>query len=455
MMPEEHSEGCDKLPPGIEDPTQGKGDRDRGDSSPGAISSSAPSTSHTSSVASPPSSSSASESKISSPPPSFSSSPPPSSSLNDHPSPWGLRIGGGIAVLVLILLAVWIARRGERLPPPSRLFPPDTLLFIECPDVEKVEATLASLPLWKEDRGEAVLSALRNEGLDRISEALGRISVRPLDKLVEGLRGIAVAMVPNPLGSRPHWAMILDFPPSLKPRELLRKEIDLPSASLLLEEWKAERIRLPNDAVLFLAETGSRLILVEDDRLLEKILRATKEKRISIEDYAPFATLTPSSPPPLLKGFIHPQQSHFPSILSSFLAASPSSASWISHLAPEARLVFSLGKKKGSLYLETAVIHLSPHAPPRTRSFFDLLFWIVVTPILLIVAAFLLFLLVMAALALYYHLLAWYRGELSPPTPPTLPPLSPQLQEDLASSRRSADLSERKENQVGGKEEPS
>lgn len=336
----------------------------------------------------------------------------------------------GILIVLVVLLAwsFWTARSDSAM---AQLVPAEAVLYLEANDIEGIGMALAASPLWKEHEGGAGVRELQDKGFEQVALALGSVRERVARDLVRHADAFAIGYVPGDGGSL-DWIAALRTSNEAALLDVLRKEVASEREKVRIGGEDVERLTLFHGGNLHVLSRNGHVVLTPSARQVEFLL-AKRGTRASVADLGvipessvPALHILTSVQPLVKEVYGQGLLDRIPAFLPSLEPRVPLSE----RINPNARLRASLRFPAGRAELDTTM--LAPEeVRPRGRGLLSYLLWTVLILVLIVIAIPLVFLVSVLVLAAYFYLMAWWRGELSPSSPPTPKPLSPQAREDL------------------------
>jgi len=370
--------------------------------------------------------------------PSSSCCPPPPPLPDSGPS--GLGCLGCAILLVLLILVAWWLLPARAVSFDARAHVPATaLVYVESRDVAPLATGAGQLTLWKDGQGPDALKTMRDSLASLLASELGDVRRRDVNDLIDLTAGFALAVAPGHKGELA-WLGVFHMRDIEQARRILKEDLWTRIAETTVAGEKVANIQRADGSVLWHRIAGQSLIVTPDEELLRFLITCDQKAEPTLADLPVFqngladAQLTALFD---IRSLRRRQldQGIAARAIQSLLGMQPLLATLlpeeqVERMDPDARLVCSLAAREGQrcsldlLVTGTAI-------PPRTHGFFYYAAWIVLTPIALIILTVLTIVLITLLMAAYFYVVAWWRGELSPPEVPPGAPLSPELKQDL------------------------
>lgn len=341
-----------------------------------------------------------------------------------RPFLWGVLV----VVAVLLLWSFWSSRGDSAM---ARFVPAEAVLYLEANDLDAIGSALAQSPLWKEHEGGAGVREMQDKGYEHIAMALGSVRERVARDLVRHVTAFAVGYVPGDTGALT-WVAVLRTENEAALLEVLRREVASEKDTARIAEQDVEHLTLFHGGDLYVLLRGRHVILTPSARQVEFLLakrgtRAAVSDLHVIRDESVPALQVLTSVQPLV------QQMDGQGILDklpAFLPAMEPRIPLSERVNPNARLAVALRFPGRRAELQTTMIAPETVRPagPGILSYVG---WTILILLLIVVLIPVVFLISVLLLAAYFYVMAWWRGELSPSSPPAPKPLSPQAREDL------------------------
>ncbi len=364
----------------------------------------------------------------SSPPP-----PPPVDTAEEGTSKLAW-VGAVVLGVAVFLFVAWLIWGGPARLNPRTCLPANTVFCIHAPDLERLDALAHSPVLWKEGRNQEAAKHLRKDLIDHIAKALGDVRTRDVEDLLHLTRSVGIGWAPGETGAL-RWIIVLSVQDVRKAESILKNDLWPMQTQTAMDETRATRVQRTDGTSLWYTTLRNGLVLTPDKNLIRFASPLPDEQDQTLASLGLFVEDEEEA---AIYGMVDLRSLRLRQFavesrvkklfLGETMWASIFNKEQTHRLQPEGRWVFTV---RGGEEPPRTTMRLAAVSGTEAHGFLYYAAWVILTPIALILLTLLTIIALTLLLALYFYVVAWWKGELSPPAPTPTPELSPELNEDL------------------------
>ena len=338
-----------------------------------------------------------------------------------------------VGLVLIVVLTVLIVKSQSKEDDVLSFAPADSFFALEVENIDGAAGMLAATPIWKGDglSKEVIINELASwfgpDG-DIIQRFVGNIN--------------SVTFIESFVDRKPQKMLVMKVGNTWDIESYFKREYSKVSTPVkFAPSMRGLEITRPDKSVFYLKKLANFVIIAESKELLIRSLAAYKKDQLSLaECNIHFGDGDDGMPRVRLYAAINSFYINYPQKREMIPPKIYNMIAGDSAFLYEATINSNGFVAEGKFIRSEAATYASGSEMQQNsqRGFFGTILWIIFIVVLIVIAIPILFLISTLLLALYFFLIAWWKGELVPVDPP-LKDLSSHLKEDLGVKKSEAD----------------